>query len=68
MASVMSAGGSIRCSSIRLTFTPHLSVAVSMTLRKLQVDLVARRQTGVEIHLADHVTKVGLRQLGGGDE
>ena len=63
MASRMSRGGLMSCSSTRFTFTPHLLLASSRMLAQLGVDGVAAGKALVQVQFADHVTQGGLGQL-----
>ena len=63
MATWISGGGEMSCSSTRFTLTPHLSEASSSTERILVLISVAVGEGLVEVHLADNVTQRGLGQL-----
>ena len=53
----MSRGGSIACSSTRVTSTPQPIDASSMTSRIRLLIMVAARERLIELHLADNVAQ-----------
>ena len=63
IASWIEAGGSIDFSSMRLTRTPHFSVASSMTMRSSALILSREVERLLERERADHVAQRRHRQL-----